>query len=200
MRSKILIYIPAIFFSSENLNFQFKQIKELGFEQIVLDGEFVADHKEIEQILLRENLFLVAVYQNHFEDDKKSFQLMEIMHGLNCPAIMMDNLGVDETSKPIIQKIQESGITILAKKENFYVNKVDYNLGIPVIVENPLSLSEKPLQSNIVVEALAEKNMLENWKEKSVSFLIKPSTNFDKTTYLKHCKDILNRYFFLGVR
>lgn len=200
MRSKILVYFPTFFFIPDQLSFQFKQIKELGFEQIVLDGEFAIQFKNLEKTLELEKLSLFALFFNEFEDENKSILLMENLHALNCSLILSEKLTYSEKSKMTIQKMKESGIKILEKSDNFYLYQNNLENSEILIVENPLSHIEKPLQSSPVKENGQEKLCLESFKNKSAFFLIKPVSDFDRVNYLKFCKDILNRYYFLGVR
>lgn len=197
MRSKVLVYFPSIFFDPNNLEFQFKQIKELGFEQVVLDSDFVIQTKNLEKYLLIENLIVFAICFDDFLEENKSVSLMESAHSLNCPFILSNFSFAIESKKSYIQKMEESGITILRKSEQQYFKN---NETEPFIIQNPLSYSEKPLQSTIVVEKETESKIINEKKEKNIFFLIAPDVLPDRSNYLRQCKDILNRYFFLGLR
>ena len=69
-----------------------------------------------------------------------------------------------------------------------------------IVLENPLSYQEKPLQSIAVSEMKNEKEILNKGVESNLYFLINPDSSLEKSKYLMHCKDILNRYYFLGLR
>lgn len=197
MRSKILVYIPSKFFDSDHLAYQFKQIKELGFDQIVLDADLVLQSKDLEKFLLFEKLILYAIYFEDFLDLNKSMLLMESAHSLNCPFILSDNIPAEESEIKCLKKMEESGLTILKKIDKQYFKKSETE---PLIIQNPLAYSEKPLQSTILVEREAESKIILENKEKNVFFMIAPDHSLDRSNYLRHCKDILNRYFFLGLR
>jgi hypothetical protein len=197
MRSKILVYFPSKFFDSNQLAFQCKQIKELGFEQVVLGADFVLQTKNLEKLLLNEKISIFAIFYEDFSDANKSMLVMESAHSLNCPYILSNIIPAKESDKNGIQKMEESGLTILEKIDQQYFKK---NETEPLIIQNPLAYSEKPLQSSIVTENETESKIINGNKDKNIFFMIAPDGSLERSNYLRHCKDILNRYFFLGLR
>lgn len=197
MRSKILVYIPSKFFDPDHLANQFKQIKELGFDQIVLDADLVLQNKDLEKFLLFEKLILYAICFEDFLDLNKSMMIMESAHSLNCPFILSDNIPAKESEIHCLKKMEESGLTILKKIDKQYFINSDTE---PLIIQNPLAYSEKPLQSSILAEKEPEAKIILENKEKNIFFMISPDHSLEYSNYLRHCKDILNRYYFLGLR
>lgn len=197
MRSKILVYLPGKFFDSDLSAHQLKQIKELGFEQVVLEANFVLQTKNIEKLLQFEKLSTFALCFDDYSDSNKSMLIMESAHSLNCPYILSNHLPLKESEKNCLQKMEESGLTILKKNDKKYYKKNEIE---PLIMQNPLAYSKNPLQSSIIVENEIESKIIIENKEKSVFFMIAPDDSLERSNYLRHCKDILNRYFFLGLR
>ena len=162
----------------------------------MLDGDFVISEKNIKQLFAFENLFLFGVQLNQFIDSKKNLLLMEIMHSLDCSNILLN----EKTDKYSIQKMEETGLKILLKSGSSYYKKNSVMFPMPVVILNPLSFSDIPLQSSVVKEKLEEKNILEEGKDKPIYFLIKPDPTLEIPKYLMHCKDMLNRFYFQGIR
>ncbi len=196
MRSKILVYIPSVFFIHESKKYPFKQIKELGFDQLVLDSSHVVNEKNIKELLTKANLNLFGVYFDQPLSHQNTILLMETLHALDCSYLLINNL-LEDDSRNIFE---ESGLKLLLKSGNTF-QKTNINFSVePVVIENPLSYQEVPLQSSTICESKNEKDTLVKGIESNLYFLINPDPKLEKTKYLMHCKDILNRYYFLGLR
>ena len=106
MRSKILVHIPSSFFIHASKKYPFKQIKELGFDQLVLDASHVINEEKIKDFLSSANLSLFGVYLDRNLSKQEVFVLMEVLHTLDCSFLLAHKILADE----INNTIEESGL------------------------------------------------------------------------------------------
>lgn len=196
MRSKILLNFPKVFLNSDSKKKSFKQIKELGFDQLVLDASYLIKEKNIKESLCDFNLVLFAANIDSSMKKDEAIVLMDTLHTLDCSYLIPNQL-LEESSMAIFE---ESGLKQLAKRNNIYCKPNNKNSEEPFIVENPLSYQTAPLQSQAINESETDKETISKAIASNLYFLISPDPAFEKAKYLMYCKDILNRFYFLGVR
>lgn len=198
MNSKIVIYIPGSWQEEANNKKCFKRIRELGFENVIIEASFILSEVDIVTLLKSENLSLWGVANNRLKNNEEAQNIVHIMHQLDCGNFL--NFNGNEDQSQIFKIISESGIKILEKNENYFVRKNNETVLMPIIQINALSFVETPLQSRLVMEKNEEIDELNLNREKNIYYLIQPDIETPVALYLKHCKDILNRFFFLGIR
>lgn len=197
MNSRIILYLPQWCDGNSNQKL-IKQIAELGYENLVLDAHYLLHDMYFKETLQRENLNILGLDASEVLTPEATNHLIQEMHQLDCGYFLQQPLHAQ--SQLTVNKIAESGIKILQLKPPFYFRTTDVDEETPIILVNALSFLEKPLQSNKVFEKLEEINFIDIYRNKSVYFLVQPEFSLPKSSYLKHSKDILNRFYFLDIR
>ncbi|PCJ60501.1 MAG: hypothetical protein COA79_07960 [Planctomycetota bacterium] len=200
MTSRIILLLNHNFDSiktTSDLTYKFKQLTELGFENIAVSSALAL--RLFQQEIKLDGLLLKAIcYSNDFEADKLKLYV-ECHHEYNCNLAL--TLGENSSKFKLLAnefvkmglKV-ESCLTSLDDQDKMDLNNFS-------LFKSPLGFNPIPMQAKLLEETKEVKRLIDKFLKLNInSYLLIDFPDLNVVDLLKQAKDNLNRLYFLQTR